>query len=199
MKSKLWTIAVTGLALSAFSTPSVAQVPPVVAFEDIDDAVARFRFGFLNYGYFSAAGTAPAPNNPNTLIIGLDNFRAGGSGLTRALPVAHDTISFLVTAPDGYYIRSLTYTQTGQGSISRLGFVSTSTSWVVDGNAVNVGRRSTTGAYSVSSVVDLTNQGKTSVAVSITSSLTAVTTGTVGSSACAISSARVVVRLAPLP
>jgi hypothetical protein len=199
MKTRLWSAAAAGLALLASGSPAVAQVPPVVAFEEIDDAVAPFRFGFLFYGYFSAARTAPDPSNPNTLVLGLDNFRAGGSGISRALSVAHDTISFRVTAPDGYAIRSLTYTQSGQGTVSRLGSVSTSTSWVVDGDAVNVGRRLTTGAYTFSRTVDLAGQGRTSVPVSVTTSLTAVTTGTIGSSACAITSARVAVRLEPLP
>lgn len=97
-----------------------------------------------------------------------------------------DTFAFEVTAPDGYYISRLTFTQSGSTSGSRGGRGFYGTNWTIDKAPFGVG-----------GTVDISLQRKTSVPVSITTYLAAFGIQVVSGSASA-SNPQVRVDLAPL-
>lgn len=171
---------------------------PTATFSTVTDAVAE--------RYFSAALTVVDPDDPRQLLIGLDTgfdpatqsfrtFTASNAAFYRQ--TAMDTISFLVTAPAGYYVAQVSYSQVGTGSQIRTGKQAGATTWVVGGYADDLGVfRDPT----VSRTIDLTGRYLTVIPVSITTSLHAYATSVGGGSATvSLLGAAVRVAVAPLP
>ena len=188
MRTRTWVARAAGVTFTLLSVTSSAHAQ-VARFSKIRDAVPS--------KYFDAATTHPDPSNPNRLIIG---FSTGVDPLT-GLPndfrawfgnrVAMDTISFKVTAPFGYYVAKLTFTQNGVVSLSRTLTVGGGATWVVNNTPASLG--TFTGIPGLVGTADLTTLKLTSVPVSITDSLFA----SVG--AILLTDANVLVKLAPLP
>ena len=187
-------LAFLAMILSALASPAYAQR---VTFSQITDAVGK-RF-------FNPATTAPDPANPNRLIIrmhsGTDwttskgtDFRASTAAFSYTS--AMDTIRFRVTAPAGYYIAKITYTQRGVGSVVRTGKVSGGSHWVVGDFASSLGTFST--IPGLSQTLDLTGRNLTSLPVSITASLFAYATPTSGGATLQLIGADVNVQLLKL-
>ncbi|HJZ75813.1 MAG TPA: hypothetical protein VKE51_28965 [Vicinamibacterales bacterium] len=176
-----------GIALVVLGAASSAQAQ-FAQFTEIRDAVPS--------KYFSAATTHPLEWFPNLLIIGLED----GVDPVTSLPnnfvawsgnrSAMDTISFKVTAPEGFYVALIYYQQEGTASSSRQLTAAGSTTWVVANTPASVGTFLSDPGLVV--LADLTGQRLTSVPVSITASLFA----SVG--AISITDAKVYVVLAPL-
>ena len=175
--------------LSAGTTGAQAQT---VTFSAVRDA-APGRF-------FDAATTGSSAANANQLNFGLNTgidpvtfisneFRASTlAGFNR---MADDTISFVVTAPAGFYVASLTYTQQGSAAVSRTAVQTGNSQWTVADFPAVIGEYA--GNPTLTSVVDLTALQPASVPVSITVSLFAGPTGDIS-----ISSASVVADIKPL-
>jgi|SRR6185436_7440393 len=181
-------IAVPALLLAGV-TGAQAQV---ATFSELHDAAAGKSF--------DATTSAPSAANANQLNIGLNTgfdaftfisneFRA--STLPGFSRMADDTISFVVTAPAGFYVASLAYSQQGTANTSRTAVQFGNSQWTVAGFPAIIGEYA--GNPTVSSVVDLTALQPASVPVSITVSLVAGPTGDI-----ALSSASVVATLKPL-
>jgi hypothetical protein len=186
-------IAVVMVMVSSGASRAEAQV---VSFTSITDAVAT-RF-------FNPATSRPAVGNANKLVIGLHNtfdstalkwtnFRASTAAFSYT--TAADTISFTIKAPTGFYVAKITYAQTGSGSVVRTGKVAGAATWVVAGRAMNLGTFSTNGA--LSRTVDISAKKLTSVPVSITDTLFAFATPSLGSATLTLTGANVSVY--PLP
>jgi len=133
--------------------------------------------------FFDAATSAPSAANANQLTIGLNTgsdpltfvsneFRATTQAFGNRM--ADDTISFVVTAPAGFYVASLTYTQQGTSNTGRTAVQSGNTQWTVAGFPAVIGEYNNP---IVTGVVDLTALQPSSVPVSITVSLFAGPTG----------------------
>lgn len=173
---------VAGLTLIAINSVSPASAQSVT-FSNINDAVIT--------RCYDPATTAPDPVNPNQLNIGIKTGTIPGTFGTNAgcyvsdsgSSMMMDTISFVVTAPQYYYISKITFTQTITSSGSRGGQAFSGVSWVVD----DTPRRGP-------GIVDLTGQNRTVVPVSITTTLAAAG-GDVRSSSATASNPRVVVEL----
>jgi hypothetical protein len=106
-----------------------------------------------------------------------------------------DTISFDVRAPSGYYITRMTYRQKGTGSVIGTGKASGQTTWLVGGFAYDLGAFSTTPTISKS--LDVTPLRLSSVPVSITTTLSAYSTTSLGSATVSITGAELLVEVAP--
>ena len=151
---------------------------------------------FSNYNDASAshcynpATTAPDATNLNRLIIGMLACTAAAPNGTT---VIMDSFSFRITAPAGYYVSKVTFTQNGTSGGSRGGAGYRAATWVVDDEAFPVS--STTTGWEA--IVDLSLQRKSVVPVSITTFLAAFGITVVSGSASA-SSPAVVVELLPL-
>ena len=178
---------VVGAALVLLLNIAVPAQAQIARFKSIRDAVPS--------KFFDAATTAVDPSNPNKLIIG---FNTGIDPTTLTTTqfvasstrrVAMDTISFTVTAPTGFYVSSVTFTQRGSGWTCRTCLSAGAATWVVAGHPASLGVFSNNPA--VSGTADLTSLKLTSVPVSITDSLFA-TTGSV-----TITGADVLVHLLP--
>jgi hypothetical protein len=178
---------VSAMTAILFGGASFAQAQ--VSFSDVRDAVPS-RF-------FESATTAASATEPNRLIIGFDSgfdfstftytdFRA--SALPFSNRSAADTLSFVATAPQGYYVSKITYTQRGSGSTYRYAVQAGVSQWVVAGYPSNLG--TFTSNPNLTGSVDLTALQLTSVPVSITVSLFAASAGTVS-----VTSADVVVEV----
>jgi len=150
--------------------------------------------------FFDAATSAPSAANGNQLNIGLNTgsdpltfvsneFRASTQSFTNRM--ADDTISFVVTAPAGFYVASLTYIQVGTASTARTAQQNGNSQWTVAGFPAVIGEYA--GNPTVTGVVDLTPLQPSSVPVSITVSLFAGPTGDI-----TITSASVVADIKPL-
>jgi hypothetical protein len=197
MQLAKWVVCVAGVMWIVLGGASTAQ-GQTVTFSDITDAVPG-RF-------FNAATSAPDPNNPNRLLIGFNtgldfrtfkfvDFRASSASFSYGS--AMDTISFRVTAPDGYYIAKITYSQRGAGAVLRTGRTAGMTNWVVGDISADIGTFSTN--PTLSDTIDLTGLNLTRVPVSIANSLFAFSTPLLGSATVGVTSADVVVELLPLP
>jgi len=185
-RSPAYAIVVTALLLSAARVVSAQNV----TFSKLRDAVPS--------KFFDAAKSAANPLDANDLKIGLDSgfdFRTFtfNDFVASTLPfgnrTAADTISFVVTAPSGFYISKITYRQRGTSSPFRTAVQSGTTQWVVAGHPASLG------VYrdpNVSGTADLSAMGLQSVPVSITVSLFAGPTGFI-----AINGADVRVEVAP--
>jgi hypothetical protein len=187
-------LAFVAMLFSALASPAYAQR---VTFSQISDAVAK-RF-------FNPATTAPDPLNRNRLIIRMHTgrdwtilketeFRASTAAFSYTS--AMDTIRFRVTAPAGYYIAKITYTQRGVGTAVRTGKVSGGAHWVVGDVASSLGTFSTTPG--LSRTIDLTGRNLTSLPVSITASLFAFATPQGGAATLQLIGGDVQVQLLPL-
>jgi hypothetical protein len=197
MRFSNWVACAAAMTVITFGAASTAQ-GQVVTFSNINDGVAS--------KFFDAARTAPTPFNANKLTIGfhsgLDrtilkntNFRASTAAFSYS--AAMDTISFTVTAPTGFYVAKIIYTQRGTGSVLRTGKASGGSTWVVGGFARSLGTF-TTNPF-LSKTMDLTGKNMTVVPVTITTSLFAFATPSLGSASVGLTSADVVVHLLPLP
>jgi hypothetical protein len=200
--------AVCAIFAAAALPAAAADGETVDLFTVIDDAVELKAF--------DSANTAADIDNPNKLIIGLHEghnaftgfkeFRAGTADLGNGPSFVMDTISLVITAPAEHYIAKITYSQKGTSGIGRHGRTGVGANWVVDDQPYNVGERSfgaagigRQDAWSLEHTVDLADQKRTSVPVSITTALYAVTTATSGSASMKLLNADVVVELGPPP
>jgi hypothetical protein len=186
--------AVTIMTLGA-AVPAQAQK---ATFSRIDDAVSS--------RCWNPATTKADPLDANRLIIGFHTgidsatlksreFKASSTSFN--WDSAADTIAFRITAPSGYYVAKITYSQRGTGSVVRTGKASGNTQIVVNGSAQLMGTFSTN--PTLTRTIDLTSQKLRVVPVSITSSLFAFSTVSLGSATVALTGADVRVELAPLP
>ena len=196
MQLAKWIVCAAGVA-AALGGASAAHGQSVT-FSDINDAVPG-RF-------FDGATSAPDVSNPNRLRIGLNtgvefetfklaDFKASSEAFSHT--AAMDTIGFRVTAPAGFYISKISYSQQGGGTVVRTGRAAGMTNWVVDEVAADLGQFATD--PSLSGTFDLTDLFLTSVPVSITNSLFAFSTPALGSAEVALTSAEVLVELLPCP
>lgn len=187
---------IVGVIILALSGASTARAQ-AVTFTDITDAVPG-RF-------FAAETTAPDASDPNQLNIGLNggldfttfryrDFRA--SSLAFSHSSAMDTISFVVNAPEGYYIASITYTQRGSGAVLRTGRAAGTANWVVGDLSADLGAFGA--SPTLSGTVDLRALAPTRVPVSISNSLFAFSTPLLGAATVAVTSADVRVELLSL-
>lgn len=198
MQLTKWATCLAGVALIMSTAPNAVNMDPAATFTNIRDAAPN-RF-------YDAALSRPDAYNPNRLIIGLNsgldfrtfkyrNFRASTAAFS--YQAAMDTIKFRVDAPAGYYIQTITYTQRGSGSVVRTGKAAGGVHWVVGDYTTDLGQFTTN--PNLSWRMDLTQKMLTSVPVSITNSLFAFATPSLGSAVVGITSADVVVTLLPLP
>ena len=187
-KGTVYAAIIAGLVVVNGAATAQAQV---VKFSSINDAVPLM--------FFSAAASAPAPSNPNRLIIGFNSgfdpttflandFRA--STLSFSHRTAMDTISFKIKAPLGFYVSKITYTQRGTGFSGRTSSSSGGATWVVAGHSASLGIFSTD--PTLIGTANVKAMKLTSVPVSITVSLFA------GSGSVAVTSADVLVEVLPL-
>jgi hypothetical protein len=197
MQLAKWVVRAAGVAAFVLSGASAAHAQ-TATFSDIDDAVPG-RF-------FDAQSSAPDASNPNRLRIGLNtgldattfkfrDFRASTADFSYTS--AMDTIGFRVTAPNGYYISKVTYSQIGVGGVTGPGRAVGMTNWVVDDVVADLGGFSTD--PSLSGTIDLTGLFLTAVPVSITNSLFAFSSPTLGSAEVGLTGADVLVELLPCP
>jgi hypothetical protein len=189
MRSRKWGIVTAAVVALFCASEARAQV---ATFTSIRDAVPG--------KFFDAATTRPDPANRNKLLIGFNtgintttflanDFRA--SALSFSNRNAMDTISFVVKAPAGFYVTSITYTERGTGFTGRTAISAGAATWVVAAHPGSLGVF--TNNPNLSRIADLSASRMTSVPVSITVSLFA-STGSVS-----VTSADVVVTLARLP
>ncbi len=103
MNHKFRSLVLAGLVVGGIVLAAPAGAA-TVTFSDFSDAVSGPP------DLFKISTTAPDGGNPNILVIGLEDFKAGGSVI-----VAFDTLSLSITAPNGYRITSVIYAETGDG------------------------------------------------------------------------------------
>jgi len=148
--------------------------------------------------FFDAAKSAANPLDANDLKIGLDSgfdFKTFtlNDFVASTLPfgnrTAADTISFVVTAPSGFYISKITYRQRGTSSPFRTSVQSGTAQWVVNGFPASLG---VFRDPNLVGTADVSTLAKQSMPVSITVSLFAGPTGFI-----AINGADVRVEVAP--
>lgn len=160
----------TGLVLLILSIASSAQAQ-TVTFSAFNDA--------LPARCYNPATTAPDSANANRLKIGIHTGSIPGTFAQSAACVASDagptsmldTISFLITAPANYYIKKITFTQSGTTYGARGGAGFRGATWVVDDDALTV--PTTASGWSATVDYTLTGQKKTEVPVAITTFLAA--------------------------
>ncbi len=79
-------------------------------------------------------GYTQSPGQGEVITLGLLNFMADGSSAISQFAV--DTLFMTITAPTGFVINSITYSETGEGNVND-GFAAATGSMVVDGMAKN--------------------------------------------------------------
>ena len=177
----LGALAAVLLAPAAGYAQEPSDVKPVT-FTAINDAVPD--------KFFDAASTVPDLADPNVLVIGFNSGRDPviwkdrefkASLLAYSYQSATDTISFVITAPDGYFISGIFYKETIVLGNSRQGRGFAATQLVVNGVATD------------DKVVDLTAAAPTRVPMSITTSLVA------ANADARLVAGRVIVAVEPLP
>jgi len=179
----------TLLCTAALAATSAAQAA-TVTFSNLADGNNSALF--FDLGTTSQSG--------NTLTLGLNNFTANGQS-TLSLS-ALDTLSFLVTAPAGFHITRISYTENGTGQTTN-GVALATGSLTADGipkNFLTQMFTPNTGAsnWSISGSIDIAN--KDSIAVSIVNSLFAVTFGGISDIATVSKTgASIEVQVAPVP
>lgn len=190
-------IAIAGLALvAAFAAPARAQD----TFTDIRDAVP-LRF-------FNAGATAADPVAPNTLVIafesGANSFRASAEvDNFTGTRIAMDTLSFVVNAPAGQSVASITVRLSGKGAVNIPGDARAAANWVVNGHpatVANVGGLQFSNiptSWSADQTATFTDPGLTSVPVSLTAELFAFAAPNLASAEVDLTSATIVVTFAP--
>lgn len=136
----------------------------VVTFSNIVD-------GDGSTSLFDVTTTAPDPADGNRLIIGLNNFVADSASTSSVL----DTLSLTITAPAGFLITSLGYSESGNGETED-GIASASGSMVADNIPTNFLTQlfspNSSGPWSIMPADTIINN-KTAIGVSITNSLIA--------------------------
>ena len=185
-------VAGTLAMLAGAASTSHAQT---VTFSKIDDAVSS-RF-------FDPATTRADSVNRNKLNIGFHTgidatfksrqFKA--STLSFSYTAAMDTINFRIQAPSGYYIATVTYSQRGTGSVVRSGKAGGGTTWTVADASSSLSTFSTNPTFT--RTLDLTSRKLTTASVSITNSLYAFATPSLGSATVVVTGADVTVTLVP--
>jgi hypothetical protein len=192
-----WVIRIAG-AIVILVNAAVSAQAQTAAFSVIDDAVGS-RF-------FEPATTRVDPIDRNRLIIGFNTgldtallkyreFRASTAAFSYTS--AMDTISVKIAAPAGYYIAKVTYTQRGTGVVLRTGKAAGGTTWTVGDVSRPLGTFGTNPA--LTGTVNLTGQNRTVVPVSVTTSLFAFATPSLGSASVQVTGADLSVQLLPLP
>jgi hypothetical protein len=168
-----------------------------VTFSRIDDAVGS--------RWIDPATTRPDSIDRNKLIVGFNRgldsttfkyreFRASTAAFNYT--AAMDTISVRVTAPAGYYIAKVTYSQRGTGSVTGTGRAQGGATWIVADVAGSLGTFSTN--PTLTRTIDLTGRRLTVIPVSITNSLNVFSTSSLGSATVSITGADIRVQLARL-
>ena len=176
----------TLLCTAALAATSAAQAATVT--------FSNFADGNNAALYFDIATTS---QTGNTLTLGLNNFTANGLNVS-----ALDTLSFLVTAPTGFQITRISYSENGTGQTTN-GVALATGSMTADGTPKNFLTQMftpNTGAsnWSISGSIDIAN--KDSIAVSIVNSLFAVTFGGINDIATVSKTgATIEVEVAPVP
>lgn len=195
--------ALTGivLAVAGFAAPASAQD---ATFTDIRDAVPL--------QYFSTADTAIGPSQagqPTTLVIGLEtganSFRASAevNNLT-GTRLAADTLTFIVNAPPGYYVSSISCRLSGTGAVSTPGDARAAANWVVNGQPADFGSIGGaqfppgSAAWSLSQTTAFSTSQPTVVPVSLTAQLFAFAAPTGASAEVELTSATIIVNVAPV-
>ncbi|MDA7687065.1 hypothetical protein N8793_03235 [Pseudomonadales bacterium] len=122
--------------------------------------------------FFDESTTTPDAVNGNVLNIGLNNFGADGASSSNTAAV--DALSLVITAPEGYMITSLLYSEAGQAETTG-GTAVASGSIVADGMPTNFATQvfapgTTLSAWSIEPGF-ITIDNKQSIAVSVTNSL----------------------------
>lgn len=107
----------------------------------------------------------------NQITIGINNFKADGA--SQVTVSALDTFSFTVTAPTGFKITKITYTESGKGETTN-GFAAATGSITADGTPKNFLTQlfipnTSESDWSITGSVNVAN--KDSIAVSIVNSL----------------------------
>jgi hypothetical protein len=197
MQVTRWIAWVAGVVVVVLSAAPGAQDPDrVVTFAAVADAVPG--------AFFDAATTQPDAGNPNRLIIGFNSgldpttfretaFRASTAAFSN--PSAMDTIRFTITAPTGYYIETVTYSQQGSGSTGGTGRAAGGANWVVGNHPETLAQFSTN--PNISRTLDLTEERLTTVPVSVTNSLFVFSTPQLGSASVGVTFADVIVTVQP--
>jgi hypothetical protein len=194
MQFTKWAAGVAAVGVILFSPAPIAQ-SPAVTFSAIADAVPN--------AFFDAAQTRADAVNPNRLIVGFNagvdlttfkfmEFRASTDAFNHLS--AMDTLKVTVTAPTGFYIETITYSQQGFGSDSGTGRAAGGASWVV-GDTPGSQLFSTDPALSWT--VNISDQVLTSVPLSVTNSLFVHATPNFGAATVSITSADVRVTVLP--
>jgi len=131
MRSRKWAPIAAVVIAAVFTVASQAQAQ-AVTFVDIRDAVAG--------KFFDATRSRVDPANPNHLIIGFNTGFDPVTLVSNAFSVsplafsnrrAMDTLSFVVRAPAGFYIATITYKQRGAGSTGRTDVEWGGATWMV--------------------------------------------------------------------
>jgi hypothetical protein len=148
---------------------------------------------------FDTATTAPDPSDGNKLIIGLNNFTADGASATTSSAV--DTLSMTITAPAGFYITSIDYTEAGTGQTAN--GVASATGSIVADNIPNIFLTqlfspNTASGWSITPSTTAINN-KTSIDLSITNSLFAFAFAPQEIAQITKTSASITVGLTPVP
>jgi hypothetical protein len=188
MRSRVWATVAAFVIITMFSAAS-AQAQ-VVTFKAVKDGVPG--------KFFDAAKSTLDAANHNRLLIGFDSgfdpvtliandFRA--SALPFSNRTATDTIATALKAPPGFYIATVTYTQSGTGSTGRTDVTRGSTMGFVASTPYVFG--AFTNNPNLTRTIDIRASRLTLVPVVITVSLFA-STGTV-----AVTSANLLVTLLP--
>jgi hypothetical protein len=166
-----------------------------VTFSRIDDAVSS--------RWVDPTTTRVDTTNRNKLIVGFNKgldsstfkyreFRASTAAFNYT--AAMDTISVRLTAPSGYYIAKVTYTQRGSGSQSGTGRAQGAASWIVADISASLGTFSTN--PTLSRTIDIASRRLTVIPVSITNSLNVFSTTSLGAAMVSITGADITVQLA---
>lgn len=163
-------------------------------------ATATFSgFTDANPGLFDIATTLPDGGDPNLLNIGLSAFSAGG-----AIISALDTLNLVITAPAGYRITKITYSESGSASAPGATDVAVATGSVTS-NAVSLGLATVLftpgsfGPWSLGTFFDYSGDVVTAATVSITNSLFASGTLVGGTASITKTAASLDVDLALIP
>jgi hypothetical protein len=191
-----WIACVVGTFVVMLGAAGSAQAQ-TVTFSRIDDAVAS--------RWIDPATTRVDALDRNKLIVGFNSgldsstlknreFRASTAAFSYTS--AMDTISVRLTAPRGYYIAKVTYTQRGSGSVTGTGRASGGASWIVADVSESLGTFSTN--PTLTRTIDLTSRRLTVLPVSITNSLNVFATSSLGSATVSVTGAEIKVYLGKL-
>jgi hypothetical protein len=189
-----WVAGIVGTVVVMLGAAASAQAQ-TVTFSRIDDAVAS--------RWVDPATTRADTSNRNKLIVGFNQgldsttlkyreFRASTAAFNYT--AAMDTISVRLTAPSGYYIAKVTYSQRGSGSKTGTGRAQGAASWIVADVSASLGTFSTN--PTLTQTMDISARKLTVLPVSITNSLNVFSTSSLGSATVSITGADITVTLA---